>query len=239
MNQFNLQGIGMTSPRTRKRLVERLRKAGIDDERVLDTIAAVPRHIFVDEALGHLAYEDKSLPIGHGQTISQPYVVAAMTAALLRSFSREREGNPRTNAARGGAEGSRRVLEIGTGSGYQTAVLAALVGRVYSVERIGALLPRAQERFEALALHNVYLKHSDGNLGWPDAAPFDGVVVTAGASHVPDALMAQMADGAPMVIPVGRGDLQQLKILERAGDAWRQQTLEDVRFVPLLPGVRP
>ena len=225
MSRFNLQGIGMTSPRTRNRLVERLRSAGIDDERVLDTIAAVPRHIFVDEALGHLAYEDKSLPIGHGQTISQPYVVAAMTAALLN--------------AQPSADGPRRVLEVGTGSGYQTAVLASLVGRVYSVERIGAMIPRARERFEALALHNVYLKHSDGNQGWPEAAPFDGVVVTAGASHVPDALMAQMADGAPMVIPVGSGDLQQLKLFERAGDAWRQRTLEDVRFVPLLPGVRP
>ena len=225
MTQFNLQGIGMTSARTRKRLVERLRKAGIDDERVLDTIAAVPRHIFVDEALGHLAYEDKSLPIGHGQTISQPYVVAAMTAALLKACP--------------SVEGLRRVLEIGTGSGYQTAVLASLVGRVYSVERIGALMGRAQERFEALSLRNVHLKHADGNLGWPDAAPFDGVMVTAGASHVPDALMAQMADGAPLVIPVGHGDLQQLKLFERAGDAWRQRTLEDVRFVPLLQGVRP
>lgn len=225
MSRFNLQGIGMTSRRTRNRLVERLRSAGIDDERVLDTIAAVPRHIFVDEALGHMAYEDSALPIGYGQTISQPYVVAAMTAALLKASAHK--------------DGPRKVLEVGTGSGYQTAVLASLVEKVYSVERIGALLGRVRERLDALSLGNVYLRHADGNLGWQEKAPFDGVLVTAGASHVPDALREQMAEGAPLVIPVGHGDVQQLKLFERSGDAWQQQTLEAVRFVPLLQGVRP
>ena len=232
MKSLDLQGIGMTSRRTRNRLVDRLRRAGIDDERVLSAIASVPRHIFIEEALAHLAYEDSALPIGHGQTISQPYIVAAMTAAILGGAGRRR-GLAGSNAAL-----PRRVLEIGTGSGYQTAVLATLVETVYSVERIGALLAKARERLGALSLDNARLKHADGNLGWPEEAPFDAVVVTAGASHVPDALMEQMADGAPLVIPVGNGDIQELKLFERCGDAWRQRTLEDVRFVPLLRGVR-
>ena len=232
MTDFNLQGIGMTSRRTRNRLVDRLRSGGIDDERVLDAIASVPRHIFIDEALAHLAYEDTALPIGHSQTISQPYIVAAMTAAVLSC------GRRRKPLQRRGADVPRKVLEIGTGSGYQTAVLATLVQNVYSVERIGALLGRARERLRALSIRNVHLKHADGNLGWPGAAPFDAVLVTAGASHVPDALMEQMADGAPLVIPVGSGEVQQLKVFERNGDAWRQRTLEDVRFVPMLRGVR-
>ena len=231
MTDFNLQGIGMTSRRTRNRLVDRLRAAGVADERVLDAIASVPRHIFVDEALAHLAYEDRALPIGHSQTISQPYIVAAMTAAVLG-------GGRRGAAMSRQSDVPRRVLEIGTGSGYQTAVLATLVEKVYSVERIGALLERARERLQALSMRNVSLKHADGNLGWPEAAPFDAVLVTAGASHVPDALMEQMAEGAPLVIPVGIGDIQQLKLFERNGSAWRQRTLEDVRFVPLLRGVR-
>lgn len=222
MKDFNLQGIGMTSRRTRERLVRRLREAGIDDERVLDTIAAVPRHIFVDEALAHRAYEDSALPIGHGQTISQPYLVAAMTAAIL-----------------GGGDGStpRRVLEIGTGSGYQTAVLAMLVEHVYSIERIGGLLDRARERLSALGMRNVRTRHGDGSLGWSEHAPFDAVLVTAGATHIPDAVMDQMADGAHLVIPVGNGEVKELKRLHRAGDAWRQETLDHVRFVPLLRGI--
>ena len=225
MNQPNLQGIGMTSRRTRDRLVERLRSAGIKDERVLDIIASVPRHLFIDEALAHRAYEDTALPIGYRQTISQPYVVAAMTAAVLKLLPPA-------------SKGPRRVLEIGTGSGYQAAVLAALVERVYSVERIGALLARARERLRTLAINNVYLKHADGAYGWPSAGPFDAAVVTAGASHVPDALMEQLADGAPLVIPVGAGEDQELKVFERAGEAWRQRTLEAVRFVPMIPGTR-
>ena len=225
MTQFNLQGIGLTSRRTRDRLVDHLKASGIKDEGVLDVIATVPRHIFVDEAIAHRAYEDKALPIGHGQTISQPYVVARMTAALLASLRRA------------GRE-PRRVLEIGTGSGYQTAVLASLVETVFSVERIRDLLERARTRLRAMDVHNVRLRHDDGNLGWAAEAPFDAVLVTAGASHVPDALMEQLHDGSPLVIPVGRGDVQQLKLLERDGDAWRAQTLEDVRFVPLVKGTR-
>ena len=226
MNDVDLRGIGMTSQRTRNRLVDRLRRAGIEDSRVLDAIATVPRHIFVDEALAHRAYEDTALPIGHGQTISQPYVVAAMTAAALAGMS-------------GDADTPRRVLEIGTGSGYQTAIMASLVERVYSLERIGALLQRARERLRTLGMRNVFLKHADGSLGWPEAGPFDAALVTAGATHVPEALLDQLADGAPLIIPVGHGEQQTLKTLERAGDAWRQRTLEQVRFVPLLSGVRP
>lgn len=225
MTEFNLQGIGLTSRRTRERLVDDLKASGIKDEGVLDVIATVPRHIFVDEAIAHRAYEDKALPIGHGQTISQPYVVARMTAALLGSLRRA------------GRE-PRRVLEIGTGSGYQTAVLASLVETVFSVERIRDLLERARTRLRAMDVHNVRLRHDDGNLGWAAEAPFDAVLVTAGASHVPDALMEQLRDGSPLVIPVGRGEVQQLKLFERDGDAWRQQTLEDVRFVPLVKGTR-
>ena len=225
MTEFNLQGIGLTSRRTRERLVDDLKASGIKDEAVLDVIATVPRHILVDEAIAHRAYEDKTLPIGHGQTISQPYVVARMTAALLGSLRRA------------GRE-PRRVLEIGTGSGYQTAVLASLVETVFSVERIRDLLERARTRLRAMDVHNVRLRHDDGNLGWAAEAPFDAVLVTAGASHVPDALMEQLRDGSPLVIPVGRGDVQQLLLLERDGDAWRQQTLEDVRFVPLVKGTR-
>lgn len=221
MKDFNLEGIGMTSRRTRDRLVQRLRSNGIADERVLDTIAAVPRHIFVDEALAHRAYEDSALPIGHGQTISQPYMVAAMTTALLT----------------GGDGPPARVLEIGTGSGYQTAILASLVAEVYSIERISGLLARARERLRALGIRNVQLKHGDGNRGWPEKAPFDAVLVTAGASHIPDAVSDQMADGAHLVIPVGKGDVKDLKRLRKSGDAWRQETLDQVRFVPLVRGI--
>lgn len=225
MRDVDLEGVGMTSRRTRNRLVARLREAGIADERVLEAIASVPRHIFVDEALAHRAYEDSALPIGHGQTISQPYVVAAMTAAILGD-------DPQAN------DGPRRVLEIGTGCGYQTAILATLVDRVFTVERIGSLLERARDHLGTLGIRNVRYRHADGNLGWREEAPFDAVLVTAGATHVPDAVMEQMAEGAALVIPVGHGDVQELKRLERVGDAWRQETIEHVRFVPMLRGVR-
>ena len=219
MTALNVRGIGMTSQRTRNRLVQRLRDKGVADERVLDAIATVPRHLFLDEALASRAYEDNALPIGHGQTISQPYMVATMTAAILEAMA-----------------GGGRVLEIGTGSGYQTAVLAALVSRVYSVERIGVLLERARRRLRSLSVRNVRFKHADGNYGWPTEAPFDAAIVTACATHVPDALADQLADGAPLVIPVGNGDVQELRLLRRNGDGWRQQTLDHVRFVPLLKG---
>ena len=217
MSQFDLQGIGMTSQRTRDRLVKRLRDQGITNQRVLDVIGATPRHIFIDEALSHRAYEDTALPIGHGQTISQPFIVALMTQALLNK--------PRE-----------RVLEIGTGSGYQAAILAALVKRVYTVERIAPLIERARERFRALHLRNIRLKYDDGNLGWPEQGPFDGIIVTAAARSVPEALIEQLAVGGRMVIPVGDDAAQQLRIIDNTPDGNREESLEYVRFVPLLRG---
>jgi len=179
----------------------------------------VPRHIFIDEALAHRAYEDTALPIGHGQTISQPFIVALMTQTLLNV--------PRA-----------RVLEIGTGSGYQTAVLAALVERVYTVERIAPLLDRARDRFRALKLRNVRTKYDDGNMGWADQGPFDGIIVTAAARTVPDALIEQLAPGGRLVIPVGDDRTQELKVIDRGDDGIRQESLEYVRFVPLLRGTQ-
>lgn len=217
MNQFDLRGIGMTSQRTRDRLVQRLREHGITDERVLAVIGATPRHIFIDEALAHRAYEDTALPIGHGQTISQPFIVALMTQTLL---NRPRE----------------RVLEIGTGSGYQTTVLAALVKRVFTVERIQPLIERARERFRALKLRNVRVKYDDGNLGWADQGPFDGIIVTAAARNVPDALREQLDVGGRLVIPVGDDRTQELKVIDRTEEGFREESLEYVRFVPLLRG---
>ncbi len=217
MSQFDLRGIGMTSQRTRDRLVQRLRDGGIRDERVLATIGAIPRHIFIDEALAHRAYEDTALPIGQGQTISQPFIVALMTQALLQK--------PRE-----------RVLEVGTGSGYQTAVLAALVERVYTVERIAALIERARERFRALKLRNVRVKYDDGSQGWADHAPFDGIIVTAAARTVPQALIEQLAIGGRMIIPVGDDRSQELVAIDRTEDGTRRESLEYVRFVPLLRG---
>ena len=216
-DEFDLVGIGMTSQRTRDRLVQRLREHGITNERVLDVIGTVPRHIFIEEALAHRAYEDTALPIGHGQTISQPFVVALMTQTLL--------DRPRN-----------RVLEIGTGSGYQAAVLARLVKRVYTIERIQPLIERAEARFRAMKLRNIRVKYDDGNLGWPEQAPFDGIIVTAAARTVPDALLAQLSETGRMVIPVGGSDTQELKIIDSTPDGPREQTIELVRFVPLLRG---
>jgi len=207
----------MTSQRTRDRLVQRLREHGIDDERVLSVIGAVPRHIFIDEALSTRAYEDTALPIGHGQTISQPFIVALMTKTLLNK--------PRE-----------RVLEIGTGSGYQTAVLAALVKRVFTVERIAPLIERARERFRAMKLRNVRVKYDDGNLGWPDQGPFDGIIVTAAARSVPAALLDQLTVGGRLVIPVGDERTQELKVIDKTEEGIREESLEYVRFVPLLRG---
>ncbi len=212
-----LQGIGMTSQRTRRRLVERLREGGIQDERVLDAIAQVPRHIFLDEALSHRAYEDTALPIGHQQTLSQPYVVARMTEMLL-------------------ASGARKVLELGTGSGYQAAVLAQLVDEVYSVERIRPLQQQARERLQRLGYRNVYLRHVDGNQGWPDAAPFDAIMLTAAASDVPQQLLEQLTEGGVMIAPLGN-DTQMLTVITRHGDSYEREPVEPVRFVPVLGGV--
>jgi len=214
------QGIGMTSRRTRERLVSRLREQGIKDERVLEMIRDTPRHIFVDEALSHRAYEDTALPIGFNQTISQPYIVARMTELLL-------EGGPRE-----------RVLEVGTGSGYQTAVLAQLVGQVFSVERIRPLQERARQRLQKLKLRNVMLRHCDGGMGWPDKAPFDGILVTAAPEQVPQELLDQLAVGGVLVAPIGGSIGQQLVRVRRLSEErFETDRLESVRFVPLLGGV--
>jgi protein-L-isoaspartate(D-aspartate) O-methyltransferase len=213
----SLKGIGMTSQRTRERMVARLREQGIRDEVVLAAMNDVPRHIFVDEALSARAYEDSSLPIGHNQTISQPYIVARMTE-LLR-----------------GGRNPGRVLEIGTGCGYQTSVLSRVAADVYSVERIAPLLTKAKQHFRELKLRNVRVKHSDGNLGLPEVAPFDGIIVTAGATHIPEELLRELAVGGRMVIPVGATD-QKLILIERLPEEYRKTELEAVKFVPLLGG---
>jgi len=217
MNSHANQGIGMTSQRTRERLITRLAEQGITDVRVLDAIRTVPRHLFVDEALASRAYEDTALPIGNGQTISQPYVVARMTEAVL-------DGAPK------------RVLEIGTGCGYQTAILARLVPEVYTIERIGALYQKARGLLAELKTHNVRLRHSDGYRGWPGAAPFDAILVAAAPPEVPEALLKQLAEGGRLIIPVGSGRTQQLQLITRRGDQFYNEVLEQVVFVPMLKG---
>jgi protein-L-isoaspartate(D-aspartate) O-methyltransferase len=211
-------GIGMTSVRTRDRLIERLRAEGIRDERVLGAMRAVPRHIFVDEALASRAYEDTALPIGAGQTISQPYIVALMTEALV--------------------DGKRlpKVLEVGSGCGYQTAVLAQLVERVYSIERIDSLIPPARERLHALGINNVRMRGGDGFEGWPSHAPYDGILVAAAPGFVPPALVEQLTVGGRMVIPIGTQGAQRLVLLVRTESGIEEQTLAQVSFVPLVPG---
>jgi protein-L-isoaspartate(D-aspartate) O-methyltransferase len=212
-----LEGIGMTSRRTRMRLVQRLREAGIESDPVLETIGEVPRHIFLDEALAHRAYEDTSLPIGHNQTLSQPYIVARMTELLL-------------------VHQPERVLELGTGSGYQTAILSKLFPRVHSVERIRPLQDRARDRLRQLQCRNVLLKHADGGMGWPERGPFDGIIVTAAPTHVPAELLQQLAEGGVLIAPVGE-DQQVLVEVVRRGERFERRELEPVRFVPLLAGV--
>lgn len=217
--QAPLEGIGMTSRRTRERLVARLRGQGIVDEAVLDQIRTVPRHIFVDEALAHRAYEDTSLPIGHGQTISQPFVVALMTQTLL-------------------ARQPGRVLEVGTGCGYQTAVLAPLVRRLFSVERIEALARRAQDNLRQLELSYVRARCADGYQGWPGEEPFDGIIVTAAPPVLPEALVAQLAPGGRLVVPEGGDGVQELAVYDKLADGTVSRQLVDyVRFVPLVKGV--
>jgi len=212
-------GVGMTSQRVRDRLIERLRGNGIADERVLNAIRTVPRHLFVDEALATRAYEDTALPIGHGQTISQPWVVARMTEALFEDGHQPR-----------------RVLEVGTGSGYQAAVLAALGLEVHTVERIGDLLRIARKRFRSLGL-NVRSKHDDGRAGWAENGPYDGILVTAGAAALVDALTEQLAPGGVLVAPVGAANAQQLLMLRRQADGTlARRDLGPVVFVPLLSG---
>jgi protein-L-isoaspartate(D-aspartate) O-methyltransferase len=209
-------GIGMTSRRTRDRLIQRLREEGIRDERVLEAILHVPRHVFVDEALASRAYEDTALPIGHGQTISQPYIVALMTQALIA----------------GGR--LKKVLEVGTGSGYQTAVLAGLVDEIYSVERIEPLMKLARKRLREIGCRNVHIKLSDGSWGWKEHAPYDGIIVTAAPAAVPPALLEQLAPGGRLVIPVGGPTMQELLLVQQTDKGPIQERLELVNFVPLV-----
>jgi protein-L-isoaspartate(D-aspartate) O-methyltransferase len=218
MADTRLSGIGMTSARTRDRLVQRLREQGISNLAVLERIKNVPRHIFVDEALGSRAYEDTALPIGFGQTISQPYIVARMTEALLE----------------GGAVDN--VLEVGTGCGYQTAVLAPLVAHLNTIERIEPLLVRARERLKELGIRNVRFRHGDGSLGWKAHAPFDGILVAAAPLTVPDALTKQLKLGGRLIVPVGPEGEQQLVRFTRREQRIEREVLGQVAFVPLLGG---
>ncbi|MAT51565.1 MAG: protein-L-isoaspartate O-methyltransferase [Porticoccaceae bacterium] len=212
----------MTSQRTRERLIQRLQEQGIRDHRVLDVMRVTPRHIFLDEALSHRAYEDTALPIGYSQTISQPYVVALMTELLLSRGPRD------------------RVLEIGTGCGYQAAILAQLVDKVYTVERIKPLLLKARERFRRLGLRNIISAHNDGAIGWAQYAPYDGIITTAAPARVPEELLAQLAPDGVLVIPVGPEGDQELRLIQRQGDSadFDEQVITRVRFVPLLSGIQ-
>ena len=209
----------MTSARTRDRLVNRLKAQGIGNEDVLRQIRNVPRHLFVDEALASRAYDDTALPIGHGQTISQPYVVARMTEALLDGFTGE------------------KVLEIGTGCGYQTAILSPLVKRIYSVERIPELLRKTRQRLRDLDIYNVQFRPGDGWQGWPKYAPYDGIIVAAAAPVLPEKLLEQLAPGGRLVMPVGPSGCQELMLVTRRDDHYEQQSLGAVSFVPLVPGI--
>ena len=214
----SIQGIGMTSARTRDRLVERLKNHGIRASAVLEQIRKVPRHLFVDEALASRAYEDTALPIGHSQTISQPYVVAKMTEALLEDFDGD------------------KVLEIGTGCGYQTAMLAPLVKEIYTVERIPELLRKAKLRLRQLDIYNVRYRLDDGWQGWPKYAPYDGIIVAAAAPELPRKLLEQLAPGGRLILPVGPSGAQELTMVLRRADHFEQLSLGGVSFVPLVKG---
>jgi protein-L-isoaspartate(D-aspartate) O-methyltransferase len=213
------RGLGMTSQRARDRLIERLKSDGISNRRVLDVIGRLPRHLFIEEALASRAYEDTALPIGLGQTISQPWVVARMTEAIIEYKVPE------------------KVLEIGTGSGYQAAVLSALVKNVYTVERIEELLRNARRRFRKLGIDNIRSKHDDGKLGWSEHAPFDAIMLTAAGDHIDARLIEQLSADGVIVAPVGPSGAQQLKRFRRDGDAMIEDSLGSVSFVPLLGGL--
>ena len=217
MNSVELKGIGMTSQRTRERLIQRLVEQGIASNEVLDVIRSTPRHLFLDEAMAHRAYEDVALPIGFQQTLSQPYIVARMTELLLAAGPRQ------------------RVLEIGTGSGYQTAVLAQLVGEVYSVERIRPLQQKARQRLRQLKLRNVHMHHADGGMGWEERGPFDGILATAAPERIPEDLLQQLAPEGRLVIPVGHRT-QHLQVVTRTHEGFETEIVEAVHFVPLRPG---
>lgn len=212
------EGIGMTSQRTRNRLLQRLLEQGIKDRRVLDVIGRIPRHLFVDEAFASRAYEDSPLPIGQGQTISQPYIVALMTECLLR------DGMPK------------KVLEVGTGSGYQAAVLAELGCTVYTVERIPVLQQKASERFTAMGYRNIYCKLSDGTWGWAAKGPFEAIIATAAPTYLPESLLEQLTDGGRLVIPLGDQELQTLMLYTRKGSTISEESMGQVRFVPFISG---
>src|ERR1700683_2724509 len=219
MADLRMSGIGMTSARTRDRLVQRLREQGVTNLAVLDRVRNVPRHILVDEALGSRAYEDTALPIGFGQTISQPYIVATMTAALLEAGALD------------------NVLEVGTGCGYQTAILAPLVTRVSTIERIEPLLARARLRTKELGIRNVRFRHGDGALGWKAHAPFDGILVAAAPLTVPDALIRQLRVGGRLIVPVGPEGEQELVRFTRREQRVERDSLGSVAFVPLVGGM--
>ena len=218
MSGNQLQGIGMTSQRTRDRLINRLIEEGVSDQRVLEVIRNTPRHLFMDEAMASRAYEDTALPIGHGQTISQPYIVARMTEILLQPVVPS------------------KVLEIGSGSGYQAAVLAQLVDQVYSVERINHLLSQARQRLQQLKLFNVHFRLGDGYQGWPKQAPFDAIIITAAPEHVPKQLVQQLAMGGRMILPVGTGLQQRLVVVTRTDSGHEEEYLDEVSFVPMIKG---
>lgn len=217
-HQQGIRGIGMTSARTRERLVKRLKENGIRHAEVLEQIRNVPRHLFVDEALASRAYEDTALPIGLGQTISQPFIVARMTEALLDGFSGE------------------KVLEIGTGCGYQTAILAPLVKEIYTVERIPELLRKTRQRLRDLDIYNVRFRPGDGWGGWPKYGPYDGILVAAAATELPQELLQQLAPGGRMIVPVGQPGRQDLALVTRNEDHFEQSSLGAVSFVPLVKG---
>lgn len=215
----------MTSLRTRERLVQRLMEQGIVQISVLEAIRVTPRHLFIEEALAHRAYEDVSLPIGFNQTISQPYIVARMTEVIMSAL----HGT--------GEKPKARVLEIGTGCGYQTAILAQLLKHVHSIERIRPLLERTKVRFRELEIRNVSLRCADGNYGWPQNAPFDAIIATAAADQIPKALLDQLAEGGVIVIPVGDANKQELQVCRKVAGELKLEVLEPVMFVPLLGGV--
>jgi len=219
-NSKNYQGIGMTSQRTRDRLIQRLKDQGIDNEIVLDVMRRVPRHLFVDEALAHRAYEDTALPIGYGQTISQPYIVALMTQRLLDAGM------------------ANSVLEIGTGCGYQTAVLANIFPQVYTIERIEALYKQAKLRLAELELFNVQFRHTDGNGGWPNLNyHFERIMMTAACTELPEALTQQLSNDGIMILPFDSGIDQTLVTITKTAKGLESEFLEKVSFVPLLPGI--
>lgn len=219
LSAVQIAGIGMTSQRTRNRMRDRLREQGINNEEVLTVMASVPRHLFVDEAMATRAYEDSALPIGEGQTISQPYVVARMTEVLL-------ENGPLN-----------KVLEVGTGSGYQAAILSQLVPMVYTVERIKNLLEKARHRFRALEYRNVQTRHSDGSWGWASNGPYEAIIVTAAPASVPEPLLEQLGIGGRMIVPVGNQRMdQRLTVITRTQSGYTEEQLSNVNFVPFLSG---